>query len=58
MALTRLLIDVGTVAADRNGCPAVALGWRHKPDAAMAVPAPGFRKVVTPLISTSGGLRT
>jgi hypothetical protein len=56
--LTRLLIDVGTVAADRNGCPAVALGWRHKPDAAMAVPAPGFRKVVIPLISTSGGLRT
>lgn len=38
MALKRLLIGVGTVAADRNGCPAVALGWRRKPDAAIAVP--------------------
>lgn len=38
MTLTRLLIDAATVAADRNGFSAVALGWRHELDTAVAVP--------------------
>jgi hypothetical protein len=37
MPLTGLLIDAGTVAADRNGFPAETLRWRHEPDAAVAV---------------------
>lgn len=31
-----MLVDAGTVAADRNVFSAVALGWRHEPDAAIA----------------------
>ncbi len=38
MTLTGLLVDVGTVAADRNGFSAVAQGRRHEPDAAVTVP--------------------
>jgi len=37
MALTGLLVDAGTVAADCDGFSAVALGWRHEPDEAVAV---------------------
>ena len=50
--LACLLIDVGTIRAERSVFSAVALGYRHESD------SPGFRKVVTPLISTPGGLRT
>ena len=38
MALRYLLVDAATVVADGNGFPALALGWRHKSDAAVAVP--------------------
>jgi hypothetical protein len=37
MKLTGQLVDVGTVSADLNGFAAVALRWRHEPDAAVAV---------------------
>ena len=37
MTLTGQLVDAGTVAADLNGFAAVALRWRHEPDAAVAV---------------------
>ena len=35
--LTGQLIDAGAVSADLNGFSAVALRWRHEPDAAVAV---------------------
>jgi hypothetical protein len=35
--LTGQLVDPGTVSADLNGFSAVALRWRHEPDAAVAV---------------------
>ena len=37
MKLTGQLVDVGTVSEDLNGFAAVALRWRHEPDAAVAV---------------------
>ena len=37
MTLTGQLVDAGTVAADLNGFAAVALRWRHEPDAAVVV---------------------
>jgi hypothetical protein len=37
MKLTGQLVDAGTVSADLNGFAAVALRWRHEPDAAVAV---------------------
>jgi hypothetical protein len=37
MTLTGQLVDAGPVAADFNGFSAVALRWRHEPDAAVAV---------------------
>ena len=40
MKLTGRLVDAGTMAADLNGFSAVALRWRHEPDAAVAIPAP------------------
>ena len=40
MTLTGQFVDAGTVAADLNGFSAVALRWRHEPDAAVAIPAP------------------
>jgi hypothetical protein len=40
MTFTGQLVDAGTVAAALNGFSAVALRWRHEPDAAVAIPAP------------------
>ena len=37
MTLTGQLVDAGTVSADLNGFSAMALRWRHEPDAAVAV---------------------
>ena len=37
MKLTGQLVDAGTVSADLNGLSAVALRWRHEPDAAVTV---------------------
>ena len=37
MALTGLFVQLGSLAADRNGLTAVALIGRHEPDAAVAV---------------------
>ena len=37
MKLTGQLVDAGTVSADLNGFAAVALRWRHEPDAAVAM---------------------
>jgi hypothetical protein len=37
MKLTGQLVDAGTVSAHLNGFAAVALRWRHEPDAAVAV---------------------
>jgi hypothetical protein len=37
MSLSGLLVDPGTMAADRMGLSAVALRWRDEPDAAVAV---------------------
>lgn len=37
MTLTRLLVDAGTVEADRNIFPAMTLGRRYEPYAAVAV---------------------
>jgi len=37
MTLPCLLVDAGTVAADRNGSSAVTLRWRYEPDAAVAM---------------------
>jgi hypothetical protein len=39
MTLTGQLVDAGTVAADFNGFSAVALRWRHEPDAATQLQA-------------------
>ena len=39
MKLTGQLVDAGTVAADLNGFAAVALRWRHEPDAATQLQA-------------------
>ena len=35
--MTGLLVDAGTGTADGSGFSAVSLGWRHEPDAAVAV---------------------
>jgi hypothetical protein len=37
MKLTGQLVDAGTLSADLKGFAAVALRWRHEPDAAVAV---------------------
>jgi hypothetical protein len=37
MTLTLMVVDADTVSADRNSFSAVALGWRHEPDVAVAV---------------------
>jgi hypothetical protein len=39
MKLTGQLVDAGTVVADLNGFAAVALRWRHEPDAATQLQA-------------------
>ena len=74
MALTALFVDDSAVEADLHSLALVTLLGRHEFDAAVAVPvvvpiderdhpltsllSPGFWKVVTPVISTPGGLRT
>ena len=39
MKLTVQLVDADTVVADLNGFAAVALRWRHEPDAATKLQA-------------------
>jgi hypothetical protein len=39
MKLMGQLVDAGTLSADLNGFAAVALRWRHEPDAATQLQA-------------------